>query len=81
MSPALNESRIPSGSTCTDSLFANSKTHPIIERIVEYHHILDGRVFKNNHSKTPDNIGALPIVTTVPTATPVTMTAEKKSGW
>src|SRR5699024_11951835 len=54
---------------------------PVIERIVEYHQIIGGRFLKKIHSIQPDKIGALPIATTVPTATPVMVTAEKNNGW
>src|SRR5699024_3139628 len=52
-----------------------------IDRKVENHQTFAGRVFKKIHSKRPDKIGALPIATTVPIATPVIETAEKNNGW
>src|SRR5699024_12655015 len=49
--------------------------------MVEYHQIVGGRFLKKTHSIQPDKIGALQIATTVPTATPVMVTAEKNNGW
>lgn len=54
---------------------------PSMDRKVENHHTLEGRILKYNHSKSPDNTGALPIAITVPIATPVMETAEKNNGW
>ena len=69
--------------TCTDSspLFMNNKRHPIIAINVASPHTAVGRVFHTSHSNTPENTGALPIVATVPMATPVRRMDEKKSPW
>lgn len=53
----------------------------MIDNTVAIAHVLPGCLFKYIHSIIPAKIGELPIVTTVPTATPVKFTDMKNNGW
>src|SRR5699024_4515342 len=79
--PAPRADSIPSGSTVTALLLNMSMTQPVTARKVESHQTPEGLVLKVIHSIMPENTGALPIAATVPTATPVRLTAVKKNGW
>lgn len=53
----------------------------MIAIIVATPQIADGRFFHISHSIMPENTGALPMVATVPIATPVRRIDEKKRPW
>ena len=79
--PAPSDIATPSGLTTIPSLFKNNSAQPIIASTVAISHTRVGRRFNNNHSIIPEKTGALPIVTTVPIATPVNLTEEKNKYW
>ena len=63
------------------SLFKNNNAQPTMASDVALNHIFVGRFLCISHSMIPENIGALPIVTTVPMAIPVRRMEVKKQYW
>lgn len=72
---------MPAGTIRVSPELINNKTQPTIDNPVAITHFRPGLFLKKNHSINPANMGELPIVTTVPTATPVKFTEVKNSGW
>lgn len=71
----------PNGLNTTNSLLKNKIAQPAMVNTVAISHFLDGGFFKTKLSNNPAKIGALPIESTVPIATPVSRTDEKKQYW
>src|SRR5690606_12331461 len=79
--PPHNANKIPNGWIITSSLFKNNNAQPMTAKLVATNHCRVGRVRKKIDSNNPVKIGELPMVTTVPTATPVKRTEVKNEYW